>query len=116
MRQLTKQELAELNEALKEFSPSLLGFGNYSVTASQENNKLIITIEEQNYSKDFEEYLRTLDDDIFMEACAQYTKKTGQELSKIRTITPQLINNFKTIVKIVAQSKIEAIKEKYLNI
>jgi hypothetical protein len=48
-----------------------------------------------------------------MEACAQYTKKTGQELSKIRNITPQLIDNFKTIVKIVALSKIDAIREKY---
>lgn len=113
MRQLTKQELAELNDALKEFSPSLLGFGNYLVTASQENNKLIITIEEQDFTKDFEEYLKTLDDDIFMEACTQYTKKTGQELSKIRNITPQLINNFKTIVKMVAQMKVNAIKEKY---
>lgn len=114
MRQLTKQELAELNDALKEFSPSLLGFGNYLVTASQENNKLIITIEEQDFTKDFEEYLKTLDDDIFMEACAQYTKRTGQELAKIKNITPQLINNFKTIVKMVAQMKVDAIKEKYL--
>lgn len=116
MKQLTKQELAELNDALKEFSPSLLGFGNYLVTASQENNKLIITIEEQDFTKDFEDYLKTLDDDIFVEACAQYSKKTGQDLSRIKTITPQIINNFKNIVRLVAQSKIEAIKEKYLNI
>jgi len=34
MKQLTKQELFELNEALKDFSPSLLGFGQYTVTAS----------------------------------------------------------------------------------
>lgn len=113
MKQLTKQELVELNEALKEFSPSLLGFGNYIVTASQENNKLIITIEEKDYQKEFEDYLKTLDDDIFVEACAQYTKKTGQDLSKIKGITPQLINNFKTIVKIVAKMKVDAIREKY---
>jgi hypothetical protein len=113
MKQLTKQELVELNEALKEFSPSLLGFGNYMVTASQENNKLIITIEEKDYQKEFEDYLKTLDDDIFVEACAQYTKKTGQDLSKIKEITPQLINNFKTIVKIVAKMKVDAIREKY---
>lgn len=113
MKQLTKQELAELNDALKEFSPSLLGFGNYLVTASQENNKLIITIEEKDYQQEFEDYLKTLDDDIFVEACAQYTKKTGQDLSKIKEITPQLINNFKTIVKIVAKMKVDAIREKY---
>lgn len=113
MKQLTKQELVELNEALKEFSPSLLGFGNYIVTASQENNKLIITIEEKDYQQEFEDYLKTLDDDIFVEACAQYTKKTGQDLSKIKEITPQLINNFKTIVKIVAKMKVDAIREKY---
>ena len=113
MKQLTKQELVELNEALKEFSPSLLGFGNYSVTASQEKNKLIITIEEKDYQREFEDYLKTLDDDIFVEACAQYTKKTGQDLSKLKEITPQLINNFKTIVKIVAKMKVDAIREKY---
>ena len=113
MKQLTKQELIELNEALKDFSPSLLGFGQYTVTASQENNKLIITIEEQDYSKDFEDYLKTLDDDIFVEACAQYTKRTGQDLSKIKNITPQIINNFKGLVKIVAQMKIDAIRDKY---
>lgn len=113
MKQLTKQELVELNEALKEFSPSLLGFGHYIVTASQENNKLIITIEEKDYQQEFEDYLKTLDDDIFVEACAQYTKKTGQDLSKIKEITPQLINNFKTIVKIVAKMKVDAIREKY---
>ena len=113
MKQLTKQELIELNEALKDFSPSLLGFGQYTVTASQENNKLIITIEEQDYSKDFEDYLKTLDDDIFVEACAQYTKRTGQDLSKIKNITPQIINNFKGLVKIVAQMKVDAIRDKY---
>lgn len=113
MKQLTKQELFELNEALKDFSPSLLGFGQYTVTASQENNKLIITIEEQDYSKDFEDYLKTLDDDIFVEACAQYTKRTGQDLSKIKNITPQIINNFKGLVKIVAQMKVDAIRDKY---
>ena len=113
MKQLTIQELEELNEALKEISPSLFGLGNYSVVASQENNKLIITIEEEDFTKEFEDYLKTLDDDIFVEACAQYKKRTGQDLSKIKEITPQLINNFKTIVKLVAKMKIDAIMDKY---
>jgi len=106
--------LFELNEALKELSPSLFGGNSYSVKASQENNKFIIVIEEDDYSKDFEDYLKTLDDDIFVEACAQYVKKTGQDLSKIKVITPQIINNFKSIVRLVAQSKIETIRNKYL--
>jgi len=106
--------LFELNEALKELSPSLFGGNSYSVKASQENNKLTIVIEEDDYSKDFEDYLKTLDDDIFVEACAQYVKKTGQDLSKIKVITPQIINNFKSIVRLVAQSKIETIRNKYL--
>lgn len=104
----------ELNEALKELSPSLFGGNSYSVKASQENNKLTIVIEEDDYSKDFEDYLKTLDDDIFVEACAQYVKKTGQDLSKIKVITPQIINNFKSIVRLVAQNKIETIRNKYL--
>ena len=113
MRKLNDNELNELNSALKELSPSLFGFGNYSVIASQENNKLIITIEEEDYKKDFEEYLKTLDDDIFVEACAQYMKRTGQDLHTIKEITPQLINGFKAIVKMVAQMKVEAIRDKY---
>ena len=113
MKQLTNQELFELNEALKDLSPSLFGGDNYTVKASQENNKLIIVIEEEDYQKDFEDYLKTLDDDIFVEACAQYTKRTGQDLSKIKNITPQIINNFKGLVKIVAQMKVDAIRDKY---
>lgn len=113
MRKLTEMEMQELNEALKEFSPSLLGLGNYKVTASQEDNKLIVTIEEEDFTKQFEDYLKTLDDDIFVEACAQYTKRTGQDLSKIKNITPQLIKNFKSIVRLTAQMKVDAIREKY---
>lgn len=113
MKILSNQELFELNEALRELSPSLFGGDNYTVKASQENNKLIIVIEEEDYSKDFEDYLKTLDDDIFVEACAQYTKRTGQDLSKIKNINPTLIKNFKSIVKLVAQMKVDAIREKY---
>ena len=113
MRKLNETELKELNDALKEFSPSLLGLGHYNVTAAQENNKLIITIEEEDIAKQFEDYLRTLDDDIFIEACAQYKKRTGQDLSKSKNITPQLISNFKSNVKITAQMKIDAIRDKY---
>lgn len=113
MKLLTNSEMYELNEALKELSPSLLGGENYTVKVSQENNKLTIVIEEEDYQKDFEDYLKTLDDDIFVEACNQYTKRTGQDLSKIKNITPQLIKNFKSLVKVVAQMKVDAIKDKY---
>ena len=80
MKKLTNQELFELNEALKEISPSLLGNGQYIVTINQDNNALTITIKEKDYQKDFEDYLKTLDDDIFVESCTQYTKRTGQDL------------------------------------
>lgn len=113
MKKLTEQELFELNEALKELSPSIFGMGNYKVTASQENNKLIVVIEEKDYQEEFENYLKTIDDDIFIEACAQYTKRTGQELSKLKNITPQIISNFKAIVRLVASMKMDAIREKY---
>ena len=114
MKKLTNQELFELNEALKEISPSLLGTGQYTVTANQENNALIITIKERDYQKDFEDYLKTLDDDIFVEACTQYTKRTGQDLSKLKEVTPQIINNFKSIVRLVAQDKILSLQKRYL--
>lgn len=114
MKKLTNQELFELNEALREVVPSIFGNGQYTVTANQQNNTFIITIKEKDYQKDFEDYLKTLDDDIFVEACTQYTQKTGQDLSKLKEITPQIINNFKTIVKLVAQNKILSLQKKYL--
>ena len=114
MKKLTNQELFELNEALKEISPSLLGNGQYIVTINQDNNALTITIKEKDYQKDFEDYLKTLDDDIFVESCTQYTKRTGQDLSKLKAITPQIINNFKAIVRLVAQDKILNLQKKYL--
>lgn len=113
MKLLNPQKLNELQEALKEVCPSLFGGDNYKVSASQENNKLTIIIEEEDYRTDFENYLKTLDDDIFVEACAQYEKRTGQSLSKIKDITPQLINNFKSLVRLVAQMKVDALADKY---
>lgn len=113
MRKLSEQELKELNVVLSEVGPALFGRGDYTVTATQENNKIIVTIEEKDHQKDFEEYLRTLDDDIFIEACAQYMKRTGQDLQKIKNITPALIDSFKATVKMVAKMKIDAIKDKY---
>lgn len=113
MKRLTEQELFELNEALKELSPSLFGFGDYKVTASQENNKLIITIEEKDYQVDFENYLKTLDDDIFLEACARYQRITGNDLHKIKNVTPELISTFKKMVTTIAREKIEDIRKRY---
>lgn len=114
MRKLTEQELKELNVVLSEIGNALFGSGEYNVSVTQENNKIIVSIEEKDYQKEFEDYLRTLDDDIFVEACAQYIKRTGQDLSKIKNITPQIISTFKSIVKVVAKMKMDAIKEKYM--
>lgn len=115
MRKLSEKELRELNGVLSEVGPALFGTGDYIVNATQENNKIIVTIEERDYQKDFEEYLKTLDDDIFVEACAQYMKRTGQDLHKIKNITPQLVSAFKATVRMVAKMKIDAIREKYLD-
>ena len=38
---------------------------------------------------------------------------TGQDLSKIKTITPKLINDFKRIVSDVVLNKINAMRTKY---
>lgn len=113
MRLLSEQELKELNSVLSEFGPVLFGTTDLNFNVEQANNKLVISISEKDYQREFEEYLKTLDDDIFVEACAQYMKRTGQDLSKVEEITPKLIADFKAVIKLTAQSKIEAIREKY---
>lgn len=114
MRQLTRNELAALNESVNDLCPELFGSNDYKVEIEQTNSKLIISITEKDWAKEFEDYLKQLDDDIFVEACALYTKGTGQEISKIKQITPAIIRTFKQFVMKAAHMKIEAIKDKYL--
>lgn len=111
MKILNKVELDALRSAMSSLCPELFGSSNYEIKIEQTNDKLLITFSE--CKGQFEDYLKTLDDDIFVEACAQYAKRTGQDLSKVKEITPQLINNFKAIVKLVARMKMDSIKEKY---
>lgn len=113
MRTLNNIEIAALNETLSELGPALFGDGSYEINVEQSNNKLTITISERDYQAQFEEYLKTLDDDIFTAACEYYTHVTGQDLSKIKTITPELITKFKSVVKKVVNDKISKLKTKY---
>lgn len=98
---------------MSEIGPALFDEGDYNVEVKQENNKLIIEIAEKDYQGQFEEYLKTLDDDIFTAACEYYTHVTGQDLSKIKTITPELITKFKSVVRKVVNDKISKLKTKY---
>ena len=113
MRKLTDIEIAALTQTLSEIGPVLFGESDCLVTTKQENNKLIIEITEKDYQGQFEEYLKTLDDDIFTAACEYYTHVTGQDLSKIKTITPELITKFKSVVRKVVNNKIQNLKTKY---
>ena len=113
MRQLEKIEIAALGQTLNDLCPTLFGNGEYDVNISQENNKLIMEIKEKDYQGQFEEYLKTLDDDIFIAACEYYTHATGQDLAKIKDITPELINKFKNVVRKVVAQKISKLQSKY---
>lgn len=113
MRTLTKLEIDALGQTLSEVGPAVFGDGEYSVAIRQENNKLIIEIAEKDYQGQFEEYLKTLDDDIFTAACEYYTHSTGQDLSKIKVITPELIAKFKQVVKAVVRDRISKLQKKY---
>lgn len=113
MRKLTAIELGALNQTLSELGPALFDGGEYDVNVKQENNKLIIEIAEKDYQGQFEDYLKTLDDDIFTAACEYYTHTTGQDLSKIKVITPELIAKFKQTVKAVVRNKISKLQSKY---
>lgn len=113
MRQLEKIEIAALGQTLSELCPTLFGNGEYDVNISQKDNKLAIEIKEKDYQGQFEEYLKTLDDEIFIAACEYYTHVTGQDLSKIKDITPELISKFKSVVKKVVTQKISKLQSKY---
>ena len=113
MRTLNTIETGALIQTLSELGPALFGDGEYNVNIKQENNKLIIEIAERDYQGQFEEYLKTLDDEIFTAACEYYTNVTGQDLSKINKITPEIIKKFKEVVKIVVRRKIQSLSEKY---
>lgn len=113
MRTLTNVELGALTQTLSELGPALFDGGEYNVSIKQENNKLIIEIAEKDYQGQFEEYLKTLDDDIFTAACEYYTHSTGQDLSKIKVITPELIAKFKQVVKAVVRDRISKLQKKY---
>ena len=113
MRTLNNVELNALREAMSDLGPELFGSNSYEVSIEQANNKLTITLSEKDYQGQFEEYLRTLDDEIFTAACEYYTHVTGENLSKIKTITPELIAKFKEVVKIVVRKKIKGLVDKY---
>lgn len=113
MKKLTEKELNQLNFVLSEVGVALMGRDSYDIKTVQEDNKIIITITEKDYQPEFEAYLKTLDDDIFIEACESYMRLTGQDLSKIKTITPKLIKDFKRIVSDVVLNKINAMRTKY---
>ena len=111
MKNLTKQELQALIEILSPLGPVF--FDDYDISINQGKNKVTIEITEKDYKGQFEEYLKTLDDDVFIAACEYYKNNTGQDLSKIKDITPEIIGKFKQIVKIVVRERIYKLQQKY---
>lgn len=113
MRTLNNIEMDALRQAMSDLGPELFGSNGYEVKIEQTNNRLVITLSEKDYQGQFEEYLKTLDDEIFTSACEYYTHVTGEDLSKIKKITPELIAKFKEVVKTVVRNKINNLRTKY---
>lgn len=78
-----------------------------SVMKKEDENKIVMTIEfEEDKDKEFKEYIDSLDEDIFVEACEQFEELTGQHLSD--EVEPEL---FKKVVNRVVEDRIEKLKE-----
>jgi hypothetical protein len=97
--------MGEVNEELEaNIDGSIL---KVSVIKKEDENKITMTLDfEQNENDEFKEYIDSLDEDIFIEACEQFEDLTGQHLSD--EVNPEL---FKSVVKRVIENKINKLKE-----
>ena len=96
--------MGEVNEELEaNIDGSIL---KVSVIKKEDENKITMTLDfEQNENDEFKEYIDSLDEDIFIEACEQFEDLTGQHLSD--EVNPEL---FKSVVKRVIENKINKLK------
>lgn len=78
---------------------------NIFITADKAENENKINIVIEYKKDDFEEYIDSLDEDIFVEACSKFEDITGEQLSN--DTDP---DKFKSVVNKVIQQKIENLK------
>lgn len=100
------------------------GEGGCKITVGKTKNGFYTKCEVDTTKEDFENYLKSLDDDIFEDACEYMNNKFGHDvlsiidkLMKENTNSDYLrtyIDSFKDAVRNVAQAKIEYLNNKYL--
>lgn len=79
----------------------------YEITYIKRGDLLTIGIKQDNPVERFQEYIDSLDDDIFDKVCNEYEGYTGQSLNdlsikmKNKSLTEDEINQYKDLVRLV---------------
>lgn len=91
----------------------------YEITYIKRGDLLTIGIKQDNPVDRFQEYIDSLDDDIFDKVCNEYEGYTGQSLNdlsikmKNKSLTEDEINQYKDLVKLIVLDDINEKLNKY---
>ena len=103
----------------KEDFSNIKTYSDYEITTIKKGNLVTYSIKYHNPTDEFEKYVKSLDDDIFVKACEMYEKLTGQSLNnldkliKSNKLTDNDIKSFKNVVDEVVLDDINHKLNKY---
>lgn len=101
------KELMSIDQLHEEYKDNNI---SYVIDATKEGDTLNITIslQEDTRKEEFENWCKSIDDDIFVETCEKFEELTGKTLHEIAE--EELYDEFKTVVKELVKSKIESLQ------
>lgn len=79
----------------------------------------------QEYIESFKEYVKNVDDDVFVETCELFAETSGMSTHELSVILDNAddygkvcaaVTNFKDCLRKIVTNKIEYLQDKYLNI
>ena len=103
----------------KEDFSNIKTYSDYEITTIKKGNLVTYSIKYHNPTDEFEKYVKSIDDDIFVKACEMYEKLTGQSLNnldkliKSNKLTDNDIKSFKNVVDEVVLDDINHKLNKY---
>ena len=103
----------------KEDFSNIKTYSDYEITTIKKGNLVTYSIKYHNPTDEFEKYVKSLDDDIFVKASEMYEKLTGQSLNnldkliKSNKLTDNDIKSFKNVVDEVVLDDINHKLNKY---
>lgn len=103
----------------KEDFSTIKNYSDYEVTTIKKGNLVTFSVKYHNPADRFSEYVKSIDDDIFVKACESYEKLTGQSLNNLdqlikkNKLTDNDIKSFKNVVDNVVLDDINHKLTKY---